>query len=795
MSTEWPKLRGDLRLSRRDRAGQAAFVVKDPVNGQFFRLAEADYFVASQLDGRTPAETIRQRVEDKFRVTLSPQALAAFVTSLRQSNLLEPDPSGPIRGERRGRWRGSLLYLRFKLFDPNALFGRLAGRLRGCFTPAFVALTAVMIIWAVTIALANWSVLRQDVRQLWNWDALLLLWMAACAVGTAHEFAHGLTCKHFGGEVRELGFLLMYFQPAFYCNVSDAWLFPEKRKRFWVGFAGPYFELFLWAGAVLVWRLTDPETWLNFAAMAVLATSGIKTLLNFNPLLKLDGYYLLSDLLDMPNLRRRAYVHLGDGIKRLLGFRTVETREVQPRERWIYLTYGLLSAALSIWVIGFVVVKLGGFLVDHRQPEALVFGTALLGMKVRRRFRRLFGKTPKESVPEDRPIPEIPRESNGAPEEPKPERRRKKRGRFGKRLVFTAVSLGVVLPILFFGRMDLRIAGVFVVLPLENADVRAEVAGTVEEVHVDEGTWVRPGEIIARLSDRDNRTALLKAGADLEQMKAQLRLLQTGPRQEEVELASLTVARAEARAKFAKKNLERDRQLSEDGLVASKDFETSKQAVVECENDVAEARKKLQLLQAGSRPEEIEAIKAGIARLETQHRYLEEQLAHVNVISPAAGVVTTPSTELREMTGRVVKEGDLIAKVHELKTVEAQIAVSEKDIAEIQVGQKVALKARAYPERTFFGAVTAVGATVQSPGAAQTGAESGGGGALASLMPGGGSGLARTILVTTRIANNDLLLKPGMTGLVKISCARRRVFDLLTRRLARTVKVEFWSWW
>src|SRR5439155_23986335 len=131
-----------------------------------------------------------------------------------------------------------------------------------------------------------------------SWNALVWLWLAMCAVSTAQEFAHGLTCKHFGGEVRELGALLIYLQPALYCNVSDAWLFPEKRKRLWVGFAGAYFEMFLWACALLLWRVTDSETSLNFAALCVLATSGVKTLLNLNPLIKLDGYYLLSDLLD-----------------------------------------------------------------------------------------------------------------------------------------------------------------------------------------------------------------------------------------------------------------------------------------------------------------------------------------------------------------------------------------------------------------------------------------------------------------------------------------------------------------
>src|SRR5438045_9659583 len=96
-----------------------------------------------------------------------------------------------------------------------------------------------------------------------------------------------------------MGCALIFLQPAFYCNVSDGWLFPGKSKRLWVGFAGPYFELFLWSLAVLIWRATEPDTWINFVTLSVMATSGLKTLLNFSPLIKLDGYYLLSDYLEI----------------------------------------------------------------------------------------------------------------------------------------------------------------------------------------------------------------------------------------------------------------------------------------------------------------------------------------------------------------------------------------------------------------------------------------------------------------------------------------------------------------
>src|SRR5258707_5244839 len=155
-------------------------------------------------------------------------------------------------------------------------------------------------------------------------------------VVTLHEFAHGLTCKHFGGHVREIGFILIFFQPAFYCNVSDAWLFPQKSHRLWVTFAGAYFEIFLWAIATFVWRVTDPNTVINYLALVVVATSAVKTFFNLNPLIKLDGYYLLSDFLEIPNLRQRAFGFLGGLFRRIWGTAGHNIQETTPPERRRY---------------------------------------------------------------------------------------------------------------------------------------------------------------------------------------------------------------------------------------------------------------------------------------------------------------------------------------------------------------------------------------------------------------------------------------------------------------------------
>jgi len=139
------------------------------------------------------------------------------------------------------------------------------------------------------------------------------------------------------------------------------------------------------------------------------------------------------------------------------------------------------------------------------------------------------------------------------------------------------------------------------------------------------------------------------------------------------------------------------------------------------------------------------------------------------------------------MRGRFVKRGDLIAEVYELETIMAEIVVPEKEIADVHVGQKVLVKARAYPNRIFEGRVTSIATTAHAP--------VGNNSPITSSRSSSSSGKARQILVTTQLGNDDMLLKPDMTGKAKILCGKRRLGDLFLRSLSRTFRVEFWSWW
>jgi putative peptide zinc metalloprotease protein len=807
-----PKIRTDLVISRQN--GSA--VLKDPASGRFFRIGEAEYLITSQLDGATPLEVVRQRAGEALGSVPEPGAVEAFVATLRRLGLLET--AGPTldRPAPRGG-RGSWLYFRVSAFDPDPLLERLIGKVNVCFTTPFLVVSAVIVALGLGIAVAEWGDITRDLSRLWRVEMLAVAWLVIFAVTTVHEFAHGLTCKRFGGQVHEMGFLLIYFQLAFYCNVSDAWLLPERSKRLLVTAAGPYVEMILWALAVLTWRVTEPATWPSAVALVVVATSAFKLFINLNPLIKLDGYYLLSDALGVHNLRVHAFGYLKHRLSVLVGAARCPHAEPSPRERRIYLAYGLLAGGYSAWLLAWVAWMVGGFLTERYQGTGAILYAGLLGLVFRNPMRRWTASS--GLLAWRQRVPARWRSVPGA--------------------VRFLMLLGLVLAAAYVVPWELAVSGEFSVTPRHNADVRAEVSGIIEQVYVDEGQRVTTGELIARLVDRDYRAELEAVEGHRDETRARLKMLRAGPRLEELRLArqnvetaetrleharrryqeagqmqaarvaqaSADAALAEERLQYARNDLERSKarfradrcsrrtleeaqeragvraqelataqadlgRVSAGDLGATGDVAGFRKELAVAQEESIEAHRRLQLVEAGSRPEEIEGAEATLRRLLNQQRHLEEQLARVTVRGSASGVVTTPKP--REKVGQYVAKGDLIVEVHELSTINAEIAVPEREIGDVVVGQPVVVKTRAFPERGFHGQVIAIAPVAMREEEAWRG---------------------RVFRVTTAIGNSDLLLRPEMTGTAKIYCGQRRLFDILTRRLARYVRVEFWSWW
>jgi putative peptide zinc metalloprotease protein len=802
-----PKLRGDLVIRPQASGNGTTVVVKDPAARRFFRFGEVEHFVAQQLDGATPLGVVRDRVEERFGQPLPEQTLRHFVEQFRRFHLLDDGTERREDEHAHQRVRGSLLYIRVRAFDPDQFLDWLVTRMNVVFTRAFLLASAAAILIALAVTAVGWPQFTRDLTRLYRFDALLLAWVTMLSVTTAHELAHGVTCKRFGGQVNEIGFMLLYFQPAFYCNVSDAWLIPEKSKRLWVTFAGAYSEMLVWALATVAWRVTETDTWINFVALVIMATSGVKTLFNLNPLIKLDGYYLLSDYLEIPNLRQKSLAALKARARGLWNL-SPDALRVHGREQRIYLGYGALAALCSTGLITLIAWRFGTVLTTRYGGVGFIAFAALLLTAFHRPLGNVLSKV-KQPV-------------GGAAAA--------RRGPTGARRL---ALLAIVLAVIAMMPAELKVSGGFRILPASKGEIRAQIDGILTEIYKEEGDQIEPGDAIAHLDDREYQSELQKVNAQIVQAQARREMLRAGPRREEIELArseldnaslrrqhgdnmfedaarfrdaqiakvTTAVEKAAQRLQFARNDLDRIQRLSASGLVARSSVEEAEHEVAVRESELEEARSstkmaladdspdarkerdlaaqefsraegRLRVLMAGSRPEEVKVADAEIARLQAERAFLEQQLQLARVLSPSAGVIVTP--KLKERRGERVSRGDLIANVYDQSTVTAEIMISEKEIGDVHVGQTVLVKARAFPDTTFTSRITAV-----APVAVED--------------PRGLGG--RMIRVMTDIDNRSHLLKPEMTGSAKIYCGTRRVFELAMRRIARYVRVEFWSWW
>jgi multidrug efflux pump subunit AcrA (membrane-fusion protein) len=782
---------------------QGPYVVKDPGTGAYYHLGDEEHFLLMQLDGRRDAGAIRAAFAGQFGQPLAEEELQEFLEMARERGLLqEGKPADQqTRGHADKETVGAapfglrLLYWRKKFFDPDRLFTWLAPKVSWFWTPAFLGFSAGCIALAVALLWANRQELAASFASSLRWETALLAWLALLLVTTGHEFAHGLTCKHHGGEVHEVGFLLIFFMPCFYCNVSDAWLFREKSRRLWVTLAGGYFELFLWALAVFVWRLTTPDSLVNHLAFIVATACGVQTLFNFNPLLKLDGYYLLSDWAEVPNLQQRAADYLKGRLRWLLWGAARPGPE--PRGRFL-LAYGLVSWLYSLAFLALSLVVLS-HLLGARLGLVGLAAVVLLGLLSARGL--LHGLSAGEV-------------------------RNMIRFRH-RRAVVWSLLLGGGPATLFLVPMEDRAAGPFQVRPAVRAEVRAPVAGFLKEVHGDEGDRLPAGALVARLEVPDLASRLAQKQAEVREAAAGLRLLEAGPRYEAVVEERRRVERAQAWRDLARGDLAGARRaLSEDlkrlqeqvgqalaELGAARDAllraqslrasgSLSAEELVEADRrrkvaqaqveqaqalkkgrqalgvkdaeaelarrdkELADAQATLTLLEAGSRPEEIEAQRARLARLQDEARYLEGVRGRLAVHSPVAGLITTP--RLRERVGQYLREGEVICAVEEPALLEAEVALAEQDVARVRAGQPVELKARALPFVTFTAAVD-------------------------RIAPAAGRGeVQSTVTVYCRLGNEGGQLRPGMTGHARVFTGRRSVGRVLLDRGLRFLRTEFW---
>lgn len=351
-----PRLRRHARLHRTRYRGQLWYVLQDRTSGRFHRFSPSSYRVISMFDGRRTVQDVWEIACDQLDdETLTQDEVIRLLGQLHASDVLMGDLPPDIeelsdRGERQ-RNRTFLmsfmnpLAVRLPLIDPDDFVSATMPLIRPLISWFGALVWLAVVGYGGFLALAHWNELTKNVvdRVLTAQNLGLLVLVYIC-VKAVHEMGHAYVVKRWGGEVHEIGLMFLVFMPVPYVDASDSMRFPSKWQRALVGAAGILVEVFLAGLAMIIW-LNAESGLLRAFAFNVMLIGGVSTLLfNGNPLLKFDGYYVLSDLLEIPNLAQRSKTHILYLIKRYaFGMKHEEGPATAPGEAFWFTTYALLA--------------------------------------------------------------------------------------------------------------------------------------------------------------------------------------------------------------------------------------------------------------------------------------------------------------------------------------------------------------------------------------------------------------------------------------------------------------------
>ena len=767
-----PRLRTDLIESRQEEAGQTFFIVKDPRTQRFFRLRQVEYRILQLLDGQTTLPETAEKIETEFGLKLPLEHLERFVAKLDELLFLESEKSEKKLASAGRKWEKQnktflekILFVKLKAFDPDALVTKLEHKFQFVFSPYFLALGLGLCLLATKVTASRWDEFSGlTVGQIFRAESILVVLITIFGTISLHEFAHAITLKHFGGEVRQMGFLLLYFQPCFYCDVSDAYLFPEKRKKILVTFAGVIFQIFLWSLATLAWHLLPEGSPLGHLFFIASAFTLLTVLFNLNPLIKLDGYYILTDWVGIPNLRAKAFGYLKAKTLALAFGAKPRLPAYAAREQRIFLMYGVLGMTYSILFLGYFFLWLFGALTAAwRGVGFLLFSAFLLLIfagPVVHTVQNIFNFFGKENLKKLAPV----------------------------KLGLTLGLSFFFLVFFFFFPYPQTISGEAEIEPLASYTITTPQPGILEEKliiggqenrnsiqlmalfgtefasvgirsRVNVGDMVAAAETVAYLASNQYENEMKSNQAAYSQAKSKLELLRKGAKPEELERLREAARRLKVDFEQKEREFERAQKLFDRKAISQEEFQKFESEKNKAEAAWKEADRAFDVVKSGARPEELEQARAEMAILEGKIRYLKEQLARQAVVSPIPGRVT------------LVNAAQALLRIIRLDSVRVLTKVSEGDLDLVKADAPIELRLRSFPNKTYTGNVQQVSNEAEE---------------LRSQS---------YFKVAGVLTNSDGRLKAGMSGKLKIQAGKKSLFKILGRSVVRFFKVEFWNWW
>ncbi|NQU75260.1 MAG: hypothetical protein HQ546_02960 [Planctomycetes bacterium] len=328
-----PRLRSTVQVHRQHYRGQLWYVLQDPSNNQFYRQNEAAYHFVALLDGRRTMAEVWEACNQQLGDSAPTQGEAIqLMGQLYASNLIQcelpPDAQGLFQMYKKRVHREvksyltNLLFIRIPLIDPDRFLEKWVGVFGKIFTLYGLAVWLVLVSVGLYFVIGKWGALANQAESVLDPANLPLLYVSFILIKVFHEFGHAFACKKFGlqaggGEVHVMGVMFLVFNPLPYVDASSSWAFRERRRRVTVAAAGMFVELAVASIAAVIWARTSTDNPVHAITYNMMFIASVSTVLfNANPLLRFDGYYILSDLLEIPNLRQRATQYLQYLVKR-----------------------------------------------------------------------------------------------------------------------------------------------------------------------------------------------------------------------------------------------------------------------------------------------------------------------------------------------------------------------------------------------------------------------------------------------------------------------------------------------
>lgn len=478
-----PRLASHVQIERQHFRGALWYVLRDPAGQRFYRFNPTAYSVIGLMDGRRTVEEIFARAGAALGASAPTQEeVVELLAKLSTAEALSCDGDGvgilPL--QRRGETAAApahrraldLFSWRFPLLDPTRVVDRLLPLVKLIFSPAGASLWLTAMVAALLLGASHWQDLTHDVAgTILAPQNLFILWLLFPMLKLLHELGHACALRHFGGEVHELGIMVWFFQPVPYVDAAAAVALPTKAHRLLVSAAGMMSELFIAAVALFVWLNVEPGL-VRTLAYNVIFIAGVSTVVfNLNPLMRYDGYYLLSDYLEIPNLYDRAQARWRALCERyLFGSPDTATEMMDDSERLWLTLYPVASLLYRL----FVYLSLASFVATKFAFLGVILAFAVLLTSVlvpSLGFVIHLWKTPRLY------------------------------GTRRRALLATTITLCAALALVFWLPLPLRTRAEGVVSLPEQALVRANVDGFVERLSAQPGARVRQGEVLVVCRD------------------------------------------------------------------------------------------------------------------------------------------------------------------------------------------------------------------------------------------------------------------------------------------------------